>query len=94
MTGGAAVCVQGEEQGGENTALWGAGAGGPGGGEGLPYPHSLHPVCDEVSNPLADGVRHLQLGKPKLQDLRVDGVEGRAEVHKQDPGIGARKFEV
>ena len=32
---------------------------------------------------------HLQLGELVLQQSWDDGVEGRAEVHKQDPGVGS-----
>ena len=55
----------------------------------LPQPHMLPPVRQEVSDPPAGGVRHTQLGELVLKQSRNDGVEGRAEVHKQDPGVGS-----
>ncbi|KAG7460337.1 hypothetical protein JOB18_001218, partial [Solea senegalensis] len=63
----------GEEQRRKNAAL-----GGPGADD-----------LQEVSDPPADGVRHAQLGELLLEQSRDDGVEGRAEIHKQDPGVGS-----
>ncbi len=56
--------------------------------------HMLPPVRQEVCDPPAGGVRHVQLRELVLQQSRDDGVEGRAEVHKQDPGIGSCRVQV
>jgi len=81
--------VQGEEQRGKNAALRGTGADGPGVREVFPQPHVLLPVRQEVCDPPAGGVGHVQLGELVLQQSRDDGVEGGAEVHKQDPSVGS-----
>ena len=52
----------------------------------FPQPHVLLPVRQEVCDPPAGGVRHVQL---VLQQSRDDGVEGGAQVHQQDPGVGS-----
>ena len=49
----------------------------------------LPPVGQEVCNPPTSGVRHTELGEIVLQKSRDDCIESRAEVHKQDPGIGS-----
>ena len=49
---------------------------------------ALLPVRQEVCDPPAGGIRHVQLGELVLKQGGDDGVEGRAEVHKQDPGVG------
>ena len=67
----------------------GTGADGPGVRDKFPQLHLLPPVGQEVCDPPAGGVRHAQLGELVLQQSRDDGVEGRAEIHKQDPGIGS-----
>ncbi|XP_062413290.1 60 kDa lysophospholipase-like [Pungitius pungitius] len=79
----------GEEQRGKNAALGGTGADGPRGRDVFPQLHVLLPVGEEVSDPLAGGVGYVQLGEFVLQQRRDDGVEGRAEVQKQDPGVTA-----
>ncbi len=89
MKGGAAVGVQGEEQRGENAALRGTGADGPRVRDMFSQLYKLPPVRQEVCDPPTGGVRHVQLGELVLQQSRDDGVESRAEVHKQDPGIGS-----
>jgi len=100
MTGGAAVRVQGEEQrrkngvqGEEqrrkNVALRGTGADGLEVRDMFPQVHMLLPVGQEVCDPPAGGVRHTQLGELVLKKSWDDVVEGRAEVHKQDPGVGS-----
>ncbi len=63
MTGGAAVSVQGEEQRGKNAALRGSGADGPRVRDMFPQLHMLPPVRQEVCDPPAGGVRHVQLGE-------------------------------
>ena len=67
----------------------GTSADGPGVRDVFPQPHVLLPVRQEVCDPPAGGVGHVQLGELVLQQSRDDGVEGRAEVHKQDPGVGS-----
>ena len=89
VTGGAAVGVQGEEKRGKNAALRATGAYSPGVRDMLPQPHALPPVRQEVCDPPAGGVRHAQLGELVLKQSRNDCVEGRAEVNKQDPGVGS-----
>ena len=49
----------------------------------------LLPVRQEVSDPPTGGVRHTKLGELLLKHSWDDGTEGRAEVYKQDPGIGS-----
>lgn len=56
----------------------------------LPKPHALPLVRQDVSDPPAGGVRHIELEELVLEQSREDGVERRAEVHKQDPGVGSR----
>ena len=63
MTGATAVGVQGEEQGRKNAALRGSGADGQAVGDVLPQLHMLLPVRQEVSDPPAGGVGHVQLGE-------------------------------
>ncbi len=53
----------------------------------FPQLHMLPPVRQEVCEPPAGGVRHIQLGELVLQQSRNDCIESRTEVHKQDPGI-------
>ena len=50
--------------------------------------HALLPVRQEVCDPPAGGVRHVQLGELVLKQGGDDGVKSRAEVHKKDPGVG------
>jgi hypothetical protein len=45
----------------------------------------FRPVGQEVSDPLTDGVRHVQLGEFVLQQFWDDGIELRAKIHKQYP---------
>ncbi len=47
----------------------------------------LPPVRQEVCDPPAGGVRHIQLGELVLLQSWDDGVKGGAKIHKQDPGI-------
>ena len=47
----------------------------------------LLPVNQEADDPLTGGDRHFELGELLIKDFRDNGVERRAEVHKQDPGI-------
>ena len=67
VTGGAAVGEQGEEQRGKNAALWGTGADGSRVRNVFPQLHMLLPVRQEICNPPAGGVRHMQLGELVLQ---------------------------
>jgi len=55
----------------------------------FPQPHVLLLVGQEVCHPLAGGVGHMKLRELVVQQRRDDGVEGRAEVYKQDPGVGS-----
>ena len=87
MTGDAAVGVQGEEQRRKNTVL--RGTGGLKDRDMFPQLHVLFPVGQEVCDSPAGGVRHTLLGELVLKKSRDDVVEGRAEVHKQDPGVGS-----
>ncbi|KAM9833127.1 integrator complex subunit 6 isoform X3 [Syngnathus typhle] len=41
----------------------------------------------EAGDPLTGGGRHRKLDELLLEDVRGDGVERRAEVHEQDPGV-------
>ena len=50
--------------------------------------NALLPIRQEVCDPPAGGIRHVQLGELVLKQGGEDGIEGRAEVHKQDPGVG------
>ncbi len=56
--------------------------------------HMMPPVRQEVCDPPAGGVRHSQRGELVLQQSRDDGVGGRAEVKKHDPGIFSCKVQV
>ena len=56
--------------------------------------HMMLPLRQEVCNPPAGGVRHTQLGELLLKQSRDDCVESRAEIHKQDPGVGACGIQV
>ncbi len=79
-----------EKSRGERTQpAGGTGADGPRVRDMFPQPHMLPPVRQEVCDPPAGGVRHVQLGELVLQQSRDDGVKSRAEVHKQDPGVGS-----
>jgi len=69
--------------------LRGTGADGPGIRDMFPQPHVLLPVGQEVCDPPAGGVSYTQLGRLVLQQSWVDCVESRAEIQKQDPGIGS-----
>ncbi len=53
MTGGAAICVHGEEQRGKNAAFWGTRADGSGVRDMFPPLHMLPPVRQEVCDPPA-----------------------------------------
>lgn len=83
LTVGAAIGVQGEEQRGKDMALGGTGADGSGVRDVFSQLHVLLPHRQEVFDPLASGVGHLQLGELVLQQSGDDGIEGRAEIHKQ-----------
>ncbi len=48
----------------------------------FPQLHMLPPVRQEVCDPPAGGVRHVQLGELVLQQSQDDGMKSRAEVHK------------
>lgn len=50
----------------------------------LPQLHMLLLVCQEISDPPADAIRHVHLGRPALDKFWSDG------VHEQDPGVGTR----
>ncbi len=67
---------------GKNAALRGSGADGPRVRDMFPQLHMLPPVRQEVCDPPAGGVRHIQLGELVLQQSRDDGIKGGAEVHK------------
>lgn len=45
------------------------------------------PACQEAGDPLTDGGGYRELCEFILKGVRDDGVESRAEVHKQDPCI-------
>nr|XP_054592317.1 uncharacterized protein LOC129157154 [Nothobranchius furzeri] len=94
MARGAAVCVQGEEQRRKYTALWRSCANCLSGGDILPQPHTLPSVRQEVSDPPAGGVGYVKHGELVLEQSREDGVERRAEVHKQDPSVGSQRVQV
>ncbi len=53
------------------------------------YFPSLTTCClsKEAVDPLTDGGGYRELGQFILKDIWDDGVESRAEVHKQDPCI-------
>ncbi len=59
----------------------------PGAGCNAPQPHLLPPVCREVCDLLAGGGWQSVRGEFGVEDVWDDGVECRAEVHKQDPRI-------
>lgn len=59
MSGGAAVGLQGKEQWGKDAALSGSGADGQ--RVVVPKLHTPFPVRQEVCDPAAGGVRHMQL---------------------------------
>ncbi|XP_076606379.1 uncharacterized protein LOC143332620 [Chaetodon auriga] len=88
------VMEEGEEQRRKNTALGGSSADGLCVGDVFPQLHALFPVRQEVCNPPASGVRHAQLGELLLKQSWGDGVEGRPEIHKQDPSIGSCRVQV
>ena len=92
MTGGAAVGVQGEEQRRKDAALGTSGADGLGVRDLCTQLNTLLPVRQEVCDPPAGGIRHVQLGELVLKQGGDDGIEGRAEVHKQDPCIGSLSY--
>ncbi|XP_070410556.1 uncharacterized protein [Nothobranchius furzeri] len=94
MARGAAVCLQGEEQRRKYTALWRSCANYLNGGTILPQPHALPSVRQEVSDPPAGGVEYVERRELVLEQSREDGVERRAEVHKQDPGVGSGGVQV
>ena len=89
MTGCAAVGVQGEQQRRKDATLGGSSADGLGVRDMLPQPHELPSVSQEVRNPPAHGVRHIKLGELVTEQSWDDRIEGRAEVHKQYPGVGS-----
>ena len=62
LTGGAAVSVQGEEERRKDAALRRSGADGPGVRDLCSQLNALLPVRQEVCDPPAGGVRHVQLG--------------------------------
>ena len=63
VTGGATVDVQEEEQGRKNKALGGSGADGLGFRDMFPH---LHARLQEVCDPPAGGVKHVDLGERGL----------------------------
>lgn len=85
MTGSVAVGVQGEE---------GTGTDGVGVRDMLPQPHVLLPVRQEVCDPPVGWVWHIQQGELVLQQGWDGGVKSRAEVNRQDPGIGCSGIQV
>ena len=87
MTVGAAVGVQGIEQRGKDAALRRSGADGPRVRDVCSQLIALLPVRQEICDPPAGGVRHVQLGELVLKQSGDDGVEGKAEVHKQDSNL-------
>lgn len=48
----------------------------------------------EVGDPSAGGVRHVQLGEPVLQQICNGGVKSAAEIYKKDPGVGSCRVQV
>ena len=54
----------------------------------------LPAVRQEVCDQPVGGFRDIQLGELFLKESEDDGVEGRAEVHKQHPGVGCRCVQV
>ncbi len=80
----AVIRVQGEEQWGENTALWSSSADRAGAGWEFSQPHYLLPVCQEAGDPLTDGGGDGELCQFILKGVLDDGVKSRAEVYKQD----------
>ena len=60
----------------------------------FPQLHALLPVRQEVCDPPAGGVWHVELEELVLEHSRENGVESRAEVHKQDPGICYRAVQM
>ena len=63
VTGGATVDVQGDEQGRKNAALGRFGADGLGFRNMYPQIHTLLLVRQELCDPPAGGVRHVELGQ-------------------------------
>ena len=63
VTGGATIGVQREEWGSKNGSLGGSGADGLGFRDMFPKLHALLPVRQEVCDPSAGGVRHVELGE-------------------------------
>ena len=63
VIGGAVISVEGAEQRGEDTPLWGASADGPGFGRDAPQSDMLLPVNQEADDPLTGGDRHFELGE-------------------------------
>lgn len=47
------------------------------------------PVRQEISDPPAGRVRHIQLGELVLLQSQGDRIQDRAEVHQQDSGFGS-----
>ncbi len=82
----AVICVEGEKQWGENTALRGASAAGESPGCEFTQPHYCYlyvrnvTVTDSMS--LTEGGGHRELWEFVWEKVRHDGIEGRAEVHK------------
>ncbi len=75
----AVICVQGEEQWGENTALKSFSADRAGAGWEFSQPHYLLPVCQEAGDPLADGGGDGgELCQFILKGVQDDGVKSRA----------------
>eukprot|EP00064_Thunnus_orientalis_P009926 superscaffoldBa00001292_g9952 len=63
--------------------------------EGLDYLHRNGQIHrQEVGDPPAGGVRHVQLGELVLQQSRDDCVKGGAEIHKQVTGIDSCRVQV
>ncbi len=83
----AVICVEGEEQWGENTALRSSSADRTGAGCVFSQPHYLLPVCQEAVDPMTDGGGHGELSQFILKGVRDVGFKSGAEVYKQDPHI-------
>ena len=70
----------------KDAALGGTGADGLRVRDIFPQLHVLSPVRQKVCDPLAGGVRLSELGELS--------VKRRAEVHKQDPGVGSCRVQM
>ncbi len=77
----AVICVQGEEQWGENTALRSSSAKRMGAGWKLSQPYYLLPVIHEAGDPLTDGGGDGELCQFILKGFRDDGVKSWADIY-------------